>query len=101
MERSPYPFPLSMYSAPGGLRQDPGDAAESLAEARTCGNGGNMSTQGYEDELRSERSHVAGLYARLDAERARVKGRYSAALRGPIDAKNGEIGRASCRERVL
>ncbi|WP_431970137.1 RNA polymerase recycling motor ATPase HelR [Nocardia sp. bgisy134] len=41
-----------------------------------------MSTQGYEDELRSERSYVAGLYARLDAERARVKGRYSAALRG-------------------
>ncbi|MBF6330512.1 RNA polymerase recycling motor ATPase HelR [Nocardia transvalensis] len=36
----------------------------------------------YENELRSERSYVAGLYARLDAERARVKGRYSAALRG-------------------
>ncbi|MGW6374518.1 RNA polymerase recycling motor ATPase HelR [Rhodococcus sp. NPDC055112] len=48
-----------------------------------------MSTQGYEDELRSERSHVAGLYARLDAERARVKGRYGAALRSPIDAENG------------
>ncbi|MEV6390574.1 RNA polymerase recycling motor ATPase HelR [Nocardia xishanensis] len=41
-----------------------------------------MTTQGYEDELRSERDYVAGLYARLDAERARVKGRYSAALRG-------------------
>ncbi|WP_431952307.1 RNA polymerase recycling motor ATPase HelR [Nocardia lijiangensis] len=41
-----------------------------------------MSTEGYEDELRSERDYVAGLYARLDAERARVKGRYSAALRG-------------------
>ncbi len=40
-----------------------------------------MSTQGYEEELRSERSYVAGLYARLDAERARVKGEYSAALR--------------------
>ena len=50
---------------------------------------GHMSTQGYEDELRSERSYVAGLYARLDAERARVKGRYSAALRGPIDVQNG------------
>ncbi|MFI6430311.1 RNA polymerase recycling motor ATPase HelR [Rhodococcus oryzae] len=48
-----------------------------------------MSTQGYEDELRAERSHVAELYARLDAERARVKGRHSAALRGPIDAENG------------
>ncbi|TQJ02021.1 RNA polymerase recycling motor ATPase HelR [Amycolatopsis cihanbeyliensis] len=44
-----------------------------------------MSTQGYDDELRSERSYVAGLYARLDAERARVRGEYKAALRG-----NGE-----------
>ncbi|WP_198942836.1 RNA polymerase recycling motor ATPase HelR [Actinophytocola xanthii] len=41
-----------------------------------------MSDQGYEDELRSERSYVAGLYARLDAERERVKGEYGAALRG-------------------
>ena len=41
-----------------------------------------MSNQGYEEELRSERSYVAGLYARLDAERARVKGAYNAALRG-------------------
>ncbi|HKP43978.1 RNA polymerase recycling motor ATPase HelR [Mycobacterium sp.] len=41
-----------------------------------------MSTRDYEDELRSERSYVAGLYTRLDAERAQVKGRYSAALRG-------------------
>ncbi|MFF0527073.1 RNA polymerase recycling motor ATPase HelR [Nocardia amikacinitolerans] len=41
-----------------------------------------MSTQRYEDEVRSERSYVDGLYARLDAERARVKGRYSASLRG-------------------
>ncbi|MCP2297786.1 DNA helicase IV [Nocardia amikacinitolerans] len=41
-----------------------------------------MSTQRYEDEVRSERSYLDGLYARLDAERARVKGRYSAALRG-------------------
>ena len=32
---------------------------------------------------------MAGLYTRLDAERARVKGRYSAALRGPVDLKNG------------
>jgi DNA helicase IV len=38
--------------------------------------------QGYEEELRSERAYVAGLYARLDAERARVKGEYEAALRG-------------------
>ncbi|MEV0336277.1 RNA polymerase recycling motor ATPase HelR [Nocardia sp. NPDC050717] len=41
-----------------------------------------MSTQGYQDELRSEQRYVAGLYARLDAERARVRGRYDAALRG-------------------
>ncbi|MGW5721009.1 RNA polymerase recycling motor ATPase HelR [Amycolatopsis sp. NPDC003865] len=39
-------------------------------------------TQGYEAELRSERDHVAGLYARLDAERARVKAEYEAALGG-------------------
>ncbi|WP_454197178.1 RNA polymerase recycling motor ATPase HelR [Nocardia sp. Marseille-Q1738] len=41
-----------------------------------------MSTQGYADELRSEQSYVTGLYTRLDAERARAKGQYSAALRG-------------------
>ncbi len=40
-----------------------------------------MSTRGYEEELRSERSYVTRLYARLDAERVRVKARYSAALR--------------------
>lgn len=44
-----------------------------------------MSTEGYEAELRSEREYVAGLYARLDAERARAKGEYTASLRG-----NGE-----------
>jgi DNA helicase IV len=48
-----------------------------------------MSIQGYEDELRSERSYVAGLYTRLDAERARVKDRYGEALRGPIDVQDG------------
>jgi DNA helicase IV len=41
-----------------------------------------VSTQGYEEELQSERSYVAGLYTRLDAERARVKGVFTAALRG-------------------
>ncbi|WP_207926509.1 RNA polymerase recycling motor ATPase HelR [Actinocrispum wychmicini] len=41
-----------------------------------------MSTPGYEEELRSERSYVAELYARLDAERARVKGEFEGALRG-------------------
>src|SRR5205807_1479398 len=33
-------LPLSTYSALGALRQDPGRAAESSAEARTCGNQG-------------------------------------------------------------
>ncbi|WP_199442144.1 RNA polymerase recycling motor ATPase HelR [Umezawaea beigongshangensis] len=41
-----------------------------------------MSIQGYEEELRSERDRVAALHARLDAERARVRENYSAALRG-------------------
>ncbi|QRP49966.1 RNA polymerase recycling motor ATPase HelR [Amycolatopsis sp. FDAARGOS 1241] len=39
-----------------------------------------MSAEGYERELRSERDYVAGLYARLDAERARVKNEYEKAL---------------------
>ncbi|WP_236791578.1 RNA polymerase recycling motor ATPase HelR [Amycolatopsis sp. GM8] len=41
-----------------------------------------MSSQGYEAELRSERDYVAGLYTRLDAERARVKEAYQASLGG-------------------
>ncbi|MFI6044921.1 RNA polymerase recycling motor ATPase HelR [Nocardia sp. NPDC051321] len=41
-----------------------------------------MLTREYDEELQSERSYVAELYTRLDAERARVKGQYSAALRG-------------------
>ena len=48
-----------------------------------------MTTREYEDELQSERRYVAGLYARLDAERARVRTGHTAALRGPIDAKDG------------
>ena len=36
----------------------------------------------YDEELRSERDHVAGLYERLDAERARVKKAYDASLAG-------------------
>lgn len=39
-------------------------------------------SRGYDEELSSERSYVAGLYARLDAERARVKERHRAVLRG-------------------
>jgi DNA helicase IV len=48
-----------------------------------------LSAQGYEDELQAEQSYVAGLYVRLDAERARVKTKYRAALRGPVDLQNG------------
>ena len=36
----------------------------------------------YDGELRSEREYVAGLYERLDAERARVKQAYDGALAG-------------------
>jgi len=39
-------------------------------------------TREYEAELESERDYVAGLYERLDDERARAKDRYRAALRG-------------------
>ncbi|MGB9305476.1 MAG: RNA polymerase recycling motor ATPase HelR [Mycobacterium sp.] len=48
-----------------------------------------MSTQGYEEELRSEQGYVSGLYTRLDAERARLKQDYSAALLGFIDLMDG------------
>lgn len=41
-----------------------------------------MSTREYDDELQSERQYVAGLYTRLDAERALARGRFRAALRG-------------------
>jgi DNA helicase IV len=53
-----------------------------------------VSTQEYEDELRSERSYVAELYARLDAERAKVRGRYTAALRdtgGSLVERDAEV----------
>ncbi len=52
---------------------------------------GRVTTREHENELRYERSYIAGLYAQLDAERARVKGRYTAALRGPADSKNGAV----------
>ena len=39
-------------------------------------------TSTYDAELQAERAYVSGLYARLDAERARVKGGYDAALLG-------------------
>ncbi|GAB4586047.1 RNA polymerase recycling motor ATPase HelR [Nocardia sp. IFM 10818] len=59
-----------------------------------------MTARGDEDELRSERDYVAGLYERLDAERARVRGRYGAALRehgGSVLERDAEV-RALGRE---
>lgn len=50
---------------------------------------GHVSKQDYEDELRSEQTYVDELYARLDAERARVKGKYSNALGAPVDRMDG------------
>ncbi len=41
-----------------------------------------MSIRQHEGELQSEQSYVTGLYTRLDAERARTKGRYRTALLG-------------------
>jgi DNA helicase IV len=38
--------------------------------------------RGHDEELTAERDHIADLYARLDAERARVQEEYRAALRG-------------------
>ncbi|WP_197500569.1 RNA polymerase recycling motor ATPase HelR [Mycobacterium sp. 852002-51961_SCH5331710] len=41
-----------------------------------------MPTEGYDDELASEQRYIDDLYARLDAERTRVRNHYDAALRG-------------------
>ncbi|PVZ15021.1 RNA polymerase recycling motor ATPase HelR [Actinomycetospora cinnamomea] len=41
-----------------------------------------MTAREHDQELRGEQAYVAGLYARLDAERARVQGEYRTALRG-------------------
>lgn len=48
-----------------------------------------MPEQDFEEELRGEQRYVDRLYSRLDAERARVSERYSAALRGPVDRSDG------------
>ncbi|OBA96205.1 helicase, partial [Mycobacteriaceae bacterium 1482268.1] len=39
--------------------------------------------------MQAEQRYVHGLYARLDAERARVKDRYTAVLGSPVDVKDG------------
>ncbi|OBK76766.1 RNA polymerase recycling motor ATPase HelR [Mycobacterium sp. 1274761.0] len=48
-----------------------------------------MTTHEHSDELREEQRYTDGLYARLDAERARVRDAYAAALASPIDVKDG------------
>src|SRR5690349_22544788 len=78
-------LPPTTYNAEGGLRQGPGHAAQSSPDDLW----GHVSTQDYDDELRSEQGYVDRLYAKLDAERARVKGRYSDALKAPVDRMDG------------
>ncbi|AHH15051.1 putative helicase [Nocardia nova SH22a] len=58
-----------------------------------------MPNQEYDDELRSEDRYVAGLYERLDAERARARAGYKAALRGgaALVERDAEV-RALARE---
>jgi len=73
-KESTHPFPLSTYSAPGDLRQDPGRAVESPAEARTCGNGSRemrvlLSTYG----SRGDVEPMVGLAVRLRALGAEVR----------------------------
>lgn len=63
-----------------------------------------MSSRGYEEELRDEQSYVNGLYTRLDAERARVKARYSAALKsegGTLVERDVEVRALANQQRRL
>ncbi len=55
----------------------------------------------YEEELQSERDYVAGLYARLDAERARVKAAYQAALGGTGDTVMDRDNEVRARHREM
>ncbi|MFS8095565.1 DUF2075 domain-containing protein [Lentzea alba] len=56
---------------------------------------------GYEEELQSERDYVAGLYARLDAERARVKAAYQAALGGTGETVMDRDNEVRARHREM
>ncbi|MEU6561774.1 RNA polymerase recycling motor ATPase HelR [Nocardia nova] len=58
-----------------------------------------MPNQEYDDELRSEDRYVAGLYERLDAERAHARAAHKAALRGDaaLVERDAEV-RALARE---
>ncbi len=92
-----YSVPLSTYSAPGGLRQDPGRAAESPAEARTCGNGSCdmrvfLSTTG----SRGDVEPMVGLAVRLRALRAEV--RVCAPPSAADLPRRGRVGRRTVRQ---
>ncbi|SES03755.1 DNA helicase IV [Lentzea xinjiangensis] len=56
---------------------------------------------GYEEELQSEREYVAGLYARLDAERARVKAAYRSALGGTGETAMERDNEVRARHREM
>ncbi|MEV6243429.1 RNA polymerase recycling motor ATPase HelR [Lentzea sp. NPDC051838] len=56
---------------------------------------------GYEEELQSERDYVAGLYARLDAERARVKAAYQSALGGTGETAMDRDNEVRARHREM
>nr|WP_207312491.1 RNA polymerase recycling motor ATPase HelR [Lentzea alba] len=56
---------------------------------------------GYEEELQYEREYVAGLYARLDAERARVKAAYQSALGGTGETVMDRDNEVRARHREM
>src|SRR6202023_870121 len=73
-KESTHSSPVSTYSAPGDLRQDPGRAVESPAEARTYGHGGRemrvlLSTYGGRGDVEP----LVGLAVRLRALGAEVR----------------------------
>jgi hypothetical protein len=68
-------LPLLIYSALGGLRQDPGRAAESPTEARTCGNQGFAKYVCFVGRMgRAERRTDGGTRRALRALGAKVRG---------------------------
>jgi DNA helicase IV len=60
-----------------------------------------VSARGYDDELRSERGYVTGLYARLDADRARLKSEHDAALLSPVDIEGRTLLQRDVEVRAL
>src|SRR6266508_562135 len=91
----PDSFPLSTYSAPGDLRQDPGRAAESLAEARTYGNGSRemrvlLTTYGSRGDATKD-CEGSGQNGRRRDHRGRRPDRPDAA-RGPAPGRSATAG---------